>query len=77
MWKVPEDVRIISLPLGFSLWKKACKVSLPQGFFLWEDEHFLYLFYGERQIAVFPATGVNPREIKKEVERYLQEQQER
>ena len=46
---------------------------LPEGFSLWEDDHNVYLFYGEdRQVAVFSATGVDPQEIEKEAKLFLE-----
>ena len=49
------------------------QVRLPPGFRLEEDDHFVYLFYGGTQVAVFSSSGVDPEEIEKAAERYLRE----
>jgi hypothetical protein len=54
------------------MWKIELKdLQLPPGFFLKEDEDFLYLFYEDVQVAVFSATGVDPKEIEKTADDYL------
>lgn len=46
--------------------------KIPPGFKLMEDMDGLYLFYGEKRVATFSATGADPKEIEKEAEKYLE-----
>jgi hypothetical protein len=55
------------------MWKVTTfKGSLPSGFVLKEDEHFLYLFYGEKLIATFSSSGAEPSKVEEEALRFLQ-----
>lgn len=47
-------------------------IKLPSGFHLEEEGDFLFLFFGEKKIANFTATGVNPKEVEKEANEYLE-----
>ena len=51
--------------------KEELGINLPEGFSLREDEDFVYLHYGDKQVAVFSTSGVDPREIEKEAELFL------
>jgi hypothetical protein len=48
------------------------KESLPSEFKLHEDPHFIFLYYGEKLVAVFPSTSTEPSKIKEEVLRFSQ-----
>ena len=45
--------------------------GLPKGFCLQEDKDFLYLIF-QKQVAVFSSCGVDPEEVLKEAELFLQ-----
>jgi hypothetical protein len=48
------------------------KESLPPEFKLQEDPHFIFLFFGEKLIAVFPSTSAEPLKIKEEAIHFIQ-----
>ena len=37
-----------------------------------EDDHLLYLKFGERRLAAFSQTGTSPEEIRKEATRWIE-----
>jgi hypothetical protein len=55
----------------------AFKGILPPGFVLKEDEHFLYLFYGEKLVAVFSSSRAEPSKVEEEARRFLQKLSEK
>lgn len=55
MWRVPDE---------------KLKVKLPPGFYLMEDEGYVYLFHGEKQIASFLHTVTDTAILKAVAEAY-------
>lgn len=55
------------------MWDITRKFSgrLPEGFHLVEEAHFLRLFYGEEEAAVFSTVGATPESIEQAAEKHL------
>ena len=60
MSKVPEEAL------------KEKGIELPPGFYLEEEGDFLFLYFEEKKIANFTATGVNPKEVEREAKEHLE-----
>lgn len=56
MWEVPQD---------------KLTIELPEGFRLMEEEDFVHLFYGDKKVATFSSTGVDPKKIEEAAQQYL------
>lgn len=56
MWEAPQERLNFFLPVGFRLM---------------EDEDFVCLYKGDRQIAVFNSKAVDPQEIEKKAAEYI------
>jgi hypothetical protein len=56
------------------MWKvENYNIDLPEGFSLWEDEHFLYLRFGSKEVAVFSTLALNlKKKIEEEANLYFQ-----
>ncbi len=59
MWEVPSD---------------KLKIQLPEGFRLMEDPDFVYLFFGDEQVADFLIVGIDRVEIERRAKSFLEKQ---
>ena len=53
------------------------KVNLPSGYWLKEDPTFVFLCFGQEEVARFSAAGVKPEEIERAAKKHNREFQKK